>query len=81
MSWLFRFYLFLLALVPGVVHAQDPSTNPYTYVKMSLTVPWTLYFIFLAGVLIPFVLIIWLAWRNHMRGHRDEAIANESNGS
>lgn len=30
----------------------------YTYVKMSLTVPWTLYFVFLAGVLIPFVVMI-----------------------
>ncbi len=37
--------------------------NPYTYVKMSLFVPWTLYFIFLACVLIPFVLLILLAWR------------------
>lgn len=37
--------------------------NPYTYVKMSLTVPWTLYFVFLACVLIPFVLMILLAWR------------------
>lgn len=36
--------------------------NPYTYVKMSLTVPWTLYFVFLACVCIPFVLMIVLAW-------------------
>ena len=28
--------------------------NPYIYVKMSLLVPWTLYFVFLAAVLIPF---------------------------
>jgi uncharacterized membrane protein len=41
--------------------------NPYTYVKMSLLVPWTLYFVFLAAVLIPFVLIILLAWRGHFR--------------
>lgn len=39
--------------------------NPYTYVKMSLFVPWTLYFIFLACVLIPFVLLILLAWGKH----------------
>lgn len=37
--------------------------NPYTYVKMSLLVPWTLYFVFLACVLIPFVLVILLAWK------------------
>lgn len=38
--------------------------NPYRYVKMSLLVPWTLYFVFLACVLIPFVLVIVLAWRS-----------------
>lgn len=30
----------------------------YTYVRMSLGMPWFLYFVFLAGVLIPFVLAI-----------------------
>lgn len=39
--------------------------NPYTYVKMSLVVPWTLYFVFLACVLIPFVLLVVLAWSKH----------------
>lgn len=43
--------------------------NPYTYVKMSLFVPWTLYFVFLACVLIPFVLLILLAWRGHVKKH------------
>jgi hypothetical protein len=55
----------LLAALPA--SAQE---NPYTYVKMSLTVPWTLYFVFLACVLIPFVLMILLAWRNS--GDADE---------
>jgi len=40
--------------------------NPYIYVKMSLLVPWALYFVFLAAVLIPFLLLIVLAWRGHM---------------
>ena len=40
--------------------------NPYTYVKMSLFVPWTLYFVFLACVLIPFVVLILLAWWGHL---------------
>jgi len=39
--------------------------NPYIYVKMPLTVPWTLYFIFLGAVLIPFVVMVALAWRRH----------------
>jgi len=37
--------------------------NPYIYVKMPLTVPWTLYFVFLGAVLIPFLVMIVLAWR------------------
>ena len=37
--------------------------NPYVYVKMPLTVPWALYFVFLGAVLIPFVVMIFLAWR------------------
>ena len=40
--------------------------NPYTYVKMSLFVPWLLYFVFLACVLIPFVLLVLLAWWGHL---------------
>lgn len=39
----------------------------YTYVKMSLAVPWALYFVFLACVLIPFVVMIVLAWRGGQR--------------
>ncbi len=58
----FRLYPASLLLLGWPVWAQE---NPYTYVKMSLFVPWTLYFIFLACVLIPFVLLILLAWRRH----------------
>ena len=47
--------------------------NPYTYVKMSLLVPWTLYFVFLACVLIPFVLAILLAWRRNPDRRREDA--------
>ena len=61
--------------MPGVVHALwlailmlfcaavQGQENPYIYVKMPLTVPWTLYFVFLGAVLIPFVVMIALAWR------------------
>lgn len=50
----------LLALFAASGWCQD---NPYIYVKMPLTVPWTLYFVFLGAVLIPFVVMIVLAWR------------------
>lgn len=52
----------LCGLPLGVALAQE---NPYTYVKMSLTVPWTLYFVFLGAVLIPFFVMILIAWRRH----------------
>ena len=50
----------LLALFATAGWCQD---NPYIYVKMPLTVPWALYFVFLAAVLIPFLVMIVLAWR------------------
>ena len=49
-----------LVLFSAAGWCQD---NPYIYVKMPLTVPWTLYFVFLGAVLIPFVVMIVLAWR------------------
>ena len=55
-----RWPALLLVLSSAVARCQD---NPYIYVKMPLTVPWTLYFVFLGAVLIPFVVMIALAWR------------------
>ena len=63
--------LCVLSSAPG--WCQD---NPYIYVRMSLLVPWTLYFLFLAAVLIPFVVMVALAWRGQAakdgRRPRDE---------
>ena len=50
----------LLVLFAAAGWCQD---NPYVYVRMPLTVPWALYFVFLGAVLIPFVVMIVLAWR------------------
>ena len=55
--------------------AGQCQENPYVYVKMPLTVPWALYFVFLGAVLIPFVVMIGLAWR---RRPRDEAGASRA---
>jgi hypothetical protein len=55
--------------------AASAQAEPYTYVKMSLGVPWTLYFIFLACVLIPFVVMIGLAWRQAARRAQETAPA------
>ena len=61
-------WLALAPLLFGV--AGQCQENPYHYVKMPLTVPWALYFVFLGAVLIPFVVMIALAWRKQPR---DEA--------
>ena len=55
--------LTLLAGGPAV------AQNPYQYVKFSLQVPWTLYFVFLLLVTVPFALMILLAWG---RGRSEE---------
>lgn len=55
-----RWPAMVLALFCAAGQCQE---NPYVYVKMPLTVPWALYFVFLGAVLIPFVLMIALAWR------------------
>lgn len=52
------------AAAAGAAPAWAQYGPTYTRVKMSLTVPWTLYFVFLACVLIPFVVMIVLAWRS-----------------
>ena len=62
--------IFLLFLFVSYVPAWAQQENPYTYVEMSLTVPWALYFMFLAFVLIPFGLFIFLAWREHLDGRK-----------
>ena len=63
-------WLALLCLLPGAAGwCQD---NPYVYVKMSLAVPWTLYFVFLGAVLIPFLVMIALAWRGRAEDTPDD---------
>ena len=71
-------WLALLSLLPGAAGwCQD---NPYVYVKMSLAVPWTLYFVFLAAVLIPFLVMIALAWHGRAagRGRAEDTPDNDS---
>lgn len=65
-------WLALLCLLPGA--AGWCQENPYVYVRMSLAVPWTLYFVFLGAVLIPFLVMIALAWR----GRAEDTPDNDS---
>lgn len=62
-----RHFLALLTLLTGCfligpdgAWAQQGS---YTYIRASLQLPWGLYFFFLLLVFIPFVIMIWGAWR------------------
>jgi hypothetical protein len=66
------------ALAATAVPAWAQYGAGYTYVKMSLTVPWTLYFVFLGCVLIPFALMIVLAWRSGPKTEPDEADGRDS---
>ncbi len=54
-------------LMPGLASAQ---ISPYVYVKMSLGVPWFLYFVFMLCILLPFLIMISVAWRR--RSARDD---------
>ena len=65
-----RWAALLPALFCAAGHCQD---NPYVYVKMPLTVPWALYFVFLGAVLIPFLVMIALAWRK--RSHDEPGMS------
>jgi hypothetical protein len=59
-AWSAAMATWVACVAAGPAWSQYPT---YTHVKMSLAVPWTLYFVFLACVLIPFVVMIVLAWR------------------
>ena len=64
----------LAALIAGPAAAQ----NPYSYVKMSLQVPWALYFVFLALVTVPFALMILLAWRRGRGEDQAQRVAQQA---
>jgi len=55
--------LMVLLSFAGLVAAEQP----YTYVKASLAYPWFMFFVFLALISIPFILIIALSWRLHRK--------------
>ncbi|MDE0308520.1 MAG: hypothetical protein OXI60_01630 [Acidiferrobacterales bacterium] len=56
-----------LALLAALVLCPPAAgqISPYVYVQMSLGVPWFLYFVFLACILLPFFVLIALAWRRY----------------
>jgi len=47
-----------------VIAKEGVDGSGYTYVKASLGFPWFMFFVFTVLVLIPFLLIVILAWRN-----------------
>ncbi len=59
-------FLMLITAPLGIQSSWARGTE-YSYYKMSLTTPWMMYFIFLALVLIPFVIMIFMAWRREKK--------------
>ncbi|MFV2005039.1 MAG: hypothetical protein ACC650_07505 [Gammaproteobacteria bacterium] len=55
-----RIVILLLALMPVSEVLARPD---YTYVKSSLAFPWFMFFVFFALIMIPFFMVIVLAWR------------------
>ena len=62
-------WLAILSVITSSVSAQ---ISPYVYVKMSMGVPWFLYFVFLLAILLPFFVMIIVAWRRHLAQQRDQ---------
>lgn len=60
-----------LVLLPArnVMALQD-----YTYVQSSLAFPWFMFFVFFALILIPFFMVIVLAWRKP--GMREDEVSD-----
>jgi len=52
--------MLLLALMPA---AEVLAKQEYTYVKSSLAFPWFMFFVFFALIMIPFFMVIALAWK------------------
>lgn len=57
------------ALFIGNVPAWG-QISPYVYVQMSMAVPWFLYFVFLASILLPFFILIIVAWRRYTSSNK-----------
>ncbi len=56
-----RLLSFLILLLPAFDVLAEKGD--YTYVKSSLAFPWFMFFVFFAMIMIPFILVIALAWR------------------
>lgn len=53
----------LLLCATVLAFSWQVSAQEYTYVKVSLGYPWFMFFVFLALIAIPFLIIIVLSWR------------------
>ena len=62
--------LVLSALIPvsEVVAKQD-----YTYIQSSLAFPWFMFFVFFALIMIPFIMVIVLAWRKSVAEKKEQS--------
>jgi len=66
-TFLRKFSVLLLILLPTELIAKvaELSARPgYTQIESTLTFPWLMFFVFLVLILIPFIMIVVLSWRN-----------------
>jgi len=66
MQWIRRFFALFVISFPIELLAEvaELSARPgYTQIESTLAFPWFMFFVFLALILIPFLLIIALSWR------------------
>ncbi len=64
-----RIVILLLALMPV---SDALAREGYTHIQSSLAFPWFMFFVFFALIMIPFFMVIGLAWRKPKTG-QDEA--------
>ncbi len=57
----------------GLVSAEQE----YTYIKASLGYPWLMFFVFLALIAIPFVLIVALSWHQYRKNGGSPSVTGE----
>jgi len=68
MTYLRNFISLFVLFLPLELLAEVATLGArpgYTQIESTLTFPWFMFFVFLALIMIPFIIIIVLSWRKH----------------
>jgi len=63
----YNYYGFIGGVLLLLMSADIMAKPEYTYVKASLGYPWFMFFVFMVLISIPFLLIIILSWKIHLK--------------